>query len=78
MSGRRGRVLGSDNAGGGMTTVYAEAPLMEVSTYARSLSSMSGGQGSYSMELSHYEVMPPNVQQDIISKSKVHEEVEEE
>ncbi len=74
MSGRRGRVLGSDSAGGDLQTVRAEAPLAEVTTYARSLSSMTGGQGSYAMEFSHYDVVPPNVQQDILAKAKVQEE----
>jgi elongation factor G len=74
MSGRRGRVLGSDAAGGGMQTVEAEVPLAEVTTYARSLSSMTGGQGSYTLEFSHYDVVPPNVQQEILAKAKVEEE----
>ena len=41
-----------------MQTVLAEIPLREVMTYARTLSSMTGGQGSYHMEFSHYEAMP--------------------
>ncbi len=77
MSGRGGRVLGSDNAGGAFTTVHAEVPLREVTTYARTLSSMTGGQGSFSMDFSHYDVMPGNVQQEIISKATMHEEEEE-
>jgi len=39
-----------------------------VTTYARSLSSMTGGQGSYTMEFSHYDVVPGNVQKEIIDK----------
>jgi len=76
MSGRRGRVLGMDSAGGGLQTVAAEVPLAEVTTYARSLSSITGGQGSYTIEFSHYDVVPGNVQQDIIRKSKVQEDEE--
>jgi elongation factor G len=38
---------------------------------------MTGGQGSFSMEFSHYDVMPSNVQQEIISKAQLHEEEEE-
>ena len=60
-----------------MQTVKAEAPLREVTTYARTLSSMTGGQGSFGMEFSHYEAVPGDVQQKIIAKSKVHEEDEE-
>ena len=77
MSSRGGRVQGSDAAGGGYQTVFAEVPLREVTTYARTLSSMTGGQGSFAMEFSHYDVMPANVQQEIISKAQLHEEEEE-
>jgi elongation factor G len=77
MSSRGGRVQGSDSAGGGYQTVFAEVPLREVTTYARTLSSMTGGQGSFSMEFSHYDVMPGNVQQEVISKATLHEEEEE-
>jgi elongation factor G len=77
MSSRGGRVQGADSAGGGYQTVFAEIPLREVTTYARTLSSMTGGQGSFSMEFSHYDVMPGNVQQEVISKATLHEEEEE-
>lgn len=77
MSGRGGRVQGSDSAGGNLQTIFAEAPLREVTTYARTLSSMTGGQGSYAMEFSHYDVMPSNVQHDIMAKAKMAEEEEE-
>lgn len=78
MSGRRGRVLGMDNAGGDMQTVSIEVPLAEVTTYARSLSSMTGGQGSFTMEFSHYDIVPGNVQKQIIEKSGMKHEEEEE
>jgi elongation factor G len=76
LSGRRGQMVGMDSAGGGMTTVEATCPLAEVMTYARTLSSMTGGQGSYSMEFSRYDVVPPNVQQQVIAKAKLKEEEE--
>jgi elongation factor G len=74
LSGRRGQMVGMDSSGGGLTTVEAKAPLSEVTTYARTLSSMTGGQGSFTMEFSHYEVVPGNVQQEIMSKAKLKEE----
>ena len=74
MSSRRGRPLGMDSAGGGMQTVSAEVPLAEVMTYNRTLASVTGGQGSYTIEFSHYDVVPPNVQQEIIKASQVKEE----
>jgi elongation factor G len=77
MSGRGGRVQGSDSAGGGYQTVFCEVPLREVTTYSRTLSSVTGGQGSFTMEFDHYDVMPGNVQQEVISKAQLHEEEEE-
>ena len=74
LSGRRGQMSGMESAGGGMTTVEAKVPLAEASTYARTLSSMTGGQGSYTMEFSHYDVVPGNLQQEIIAKAKLAEE----
>ena len=76
LSGRRGQMVGMDSAGGGMTTVEATCPLSEVMTYARTLSSMTGGQGSYTMEFARYDVVPGNVQQQIIAKAQVKEDEE--
>jgi elongation factor G len=76
LSGRRGQMAGMDSAGAGMTTVEAKCPLSEVMTYARTLSSMTGGQGSYTMEFSHYDVVPPNVQQQIVAQAKLKDEDE--
>jgi elongation factor G len=77
MSSRGGRVSGSDSAGGSFTTVHVEIPLREVTTYSRTLSSMTGGLGSYSMEFSHYDIMPGNVQQEVISKANLKEDEED-
>jgi elongation factor G len=74
MSGRRGRVLGMGSAGGDMQTITAEVPLAEVTNYARNLSSITGGQGSYTIEFSHYDVVPGNIQKEIIEKAAMKEE----
>ncbi|QDU55546.1 elongation factor G [Aeoliella mucimassa] len=76
LAGRRGQMVGMDSAGGGMTTVEAKAPLGEVTTYARTLSSMTGGQGSYSMEFAGYETVPGNVQAEILANAKLKEDEE--
>jgi elongation factor G len=76
LSGRRGRPLGMESAGGGMQTITAEVPLAEVTTYSRTLASVTGGQGSYSLEFSHYDVVPGNVQQQIIAQAEMAEEEE--
>lgn len=77
MSGRGGRVSGSESAGGNFTTVHCVVPLREVTTYARALSSMTGGMGSYSMDFSHYDFMPSNIQQEIMAKSNIKDEDDE-
>ncbi|MGL4942119.1 MAG: elongation factor G [Thermoguttaceae bacterium] len=76
LSTRRGRPLGMESAGGGMQTISAEVPLSEVMTYSRTLASMTGGQGSYGIEFSHYDVVPGNVQQQIIASAELAEEEE--
>jgi elongation factor G len=76
LNGRRGRVEGMDGAPAGFQVIHAKAPLSEMMTYARSLSSMTGGQGSFTLEFSHYDVVPPNEQQKVIAAHK-HEEEEE-
>ena len=68
LAGRRGRVTGQDILAGNMIVVKAQVPLAEVTQYNSQLKSVTGGQGSYSMELSHYESVPSNVQQQVIAK----------
>ena len=75
LNSRRGRVEGMDGAPGGYQIIHARAPLSEMMTYARGLSSMTGGQGSFTLEFSHYEMVPPNEQQKIVAAHK-HEEEE--
>ncbi|MGH7175801.1 MAG: elongation factor G [Tepidisphaeraceae bacterium] len=76
LSGKRGRIQGQDFVGGGMAVVKAQAPLAEVMQYQSQLKSVTGGQGSFAMELSHYDPVPPQVQQHIVAqyKPKVEEE----
>ncbi|CAK9046533.1 Elongation factor G (EF-G), partial [Durusdinium trenchii] len=66
---RRGRMEGLEEVPGGLTQIHAKAPLAEVMTYARALSSMTAGQGSFGMEFSHYEPVPPNEQAKIIASA---------
>jgi elongation factor G len=67
LASRRGRPQGQDTLPGGMAVIRAQAPLSEVADFNGRLSSISQGQGSYAMELSHYEQVPGNVQQQIIA-----------
>jgi elongation factor G len=68
LASKRGRVMGQDMLPGNYIVVKAQVPLAEVTQYNSQLKSVTGGRGSYSMSLSHYEIVPPNVQQQIIAQ----------
>ena len=68
---RRGRMEGMDSLPGNITVVQARAPLAELMTYARSLSSMTGGQGAFTMDFSHYEQVPSHEQQKIVAAAQI-------
>lgn len=68
LSSRRGQVTGHNPTRGGMAVVTARAPLAELDGYHSRLKSLSAGQGSYTLELSHYEPVPPNIQQQLVSQ----------
>ncbi len=76
LASRRGRPQGQDMIPGNMAVIKAIVPLAEVADYNSRLSSITGGQGSYAMEFSHYEVVPGNVQQQIVDAAKKHKEAE--
>jgi elongation factor G len=64
---KRGKVLGQDMLAGNFIVVKAQVPLAEIKQYNSQLKSVTGGRGSYSMTLSHYEIVPSNVQQQIVA-----------
>ncbi len=70
LAGKRGRIHGTDVLPGGIAQVKAQAPLAEVMQYQSQLKSVTGGQGSFVMEFSHYEPVPPQVQQQIAGQYK--------
>jgi elongation factor G len=74
---KRAQVENQDSLPGDMTVIYARAPLAEVARYAAQLGGLTQGQGSYAMELSHYETVPANVQQQIVAKSAVKHDEDE-
>jgi elongation factor G len=74
---KRARIENQDSLPGDLAVITARAPLAEVTRYAAQLGSITQGQGSYSMEFSHYDVVPANVQQQIVSKAKLGPDEEE-
>ncbi len=69
LSSRRGKVLGSESQGG-VTEIKAHVPMSEVLKYAPDLRSMTAGQGTFTMEFSHYEECPPPIAAKVIEENK--------
>jgi elongation factor G len=69
LSSRRGRPQGMEPRGG-MQVIKAEVPLSEMLTYDAELTSMTGGRGSYHMEMSHYDEVPAHLQDKIVTAAK--------
>ena len=74
LSSRRGMVSGTDSGKLGQLTISGQAPIAELADYQSRLNAMTAGQGSYALALSHYEVVPPQVQQQLMSQHKVQDE----
>ena len=75
---KRAHVENQDSLPGDTTVIYARAPLAEVARYAAQLGGLTQGTGSYAIELSHYDAVPAAVQQQIVSRSKVAADEDEE
>jgi elongation factor G len=69
LNGRRGRPLGMEPTGGGMTEVRAEVPMAEMLSYAPDLRSITGGQGEYTMEFLRYEEVPAHLAGKVVSEA---------
>jgi elongation factor G len=63
---KRARINGNNALPGHLATVSALVPLAEISDYQTRLKALTGGQGTYSMELSHYDPVPPRRQQELM------------
>ena len=70
LSGKRGRISNTESLGGGMIAIKGQVPLSELNNYQSKLKSVTGGQGTYSIEFSHYEPVPPTIQQQLMAEYK--------
>jgi elongation factor G len=70
LSGHRGQIKGSDSPRPGTVQISAQAPLSELEHFPARLKSLTAGHGSYSMEFSHYEAAPPQLQQKLVAAHK--------
>ena len=75
LAARRGQVNGthSGNSNGALTVV-GQAPLSELAAYQSRLNALTGGQGSFRLEFSHYESVPPTVQKQLVSQYRVRDD----
>lgn len=70
LNSRRGRLLGMEPAGSGLTSIKAEVPMGEVLTYAQSLTSLTGGRGDYTLAFLRYEEVPSHIAQKLVDEAK--------
>jgi len=70
LASKRARISGTDSARGNEIVVRAQVPLSELEGYAAELKSVTAGRGRYSLDFSHYEPVPPNVQQKLVEAFK--------
>ncbi len=73
LSSRRGRV-GSGSAVGATQRIEAQVPMSEMLEYASALTSITGGQGEFHMEFSHYDEAPANVREKVIAEARTSNE----
>ena len=73
LQGRRALIMGMDSEAG-YQKLQAKIPLKELSNYSISLSSITGGRASFTTKFASYELVPNDIQQQLI---KEHEEEEE-
>ena len=74
LSSRRGLVTGTSTIGAGAAAVRGQVPMAELASYQSRLNAMTSGQGRYTIALSHYEAVPPNVQQVLMAQYRGREE----
>ena len=73
LNGRRGRILGMEPTGK-ITTVRAEAPAIEMQSYALDLKSRTQGRATFQMEFAKYSQVPGNLQEKIVAQAQAAEE----
>jgi elongation factor G len=74
LSSRRGQVNGTQGAEGGTMVIRGRAPLAELANYQLRLNALTSGQGRYTLSASHYEPVPPAVQQQLVSAHRAGDE----
>lgn len=68
LSSHRGHIKGMDSLGD-LQVVLATIPMASIANYETELKSMTGGQGSFTTEFSHYDIVPAHLMQSIIAQA---------
>ena len=71
---RRGRIMGMNPIGGGITEVEAEVPMSEMSKYAIDLRALTNGRGEFSFDFVRYEDAPNDVKEKVMAEAKANQE----
>jgi elongation factor G len=74
LNSRRGRPLGMEPVGAGMTEIKAEVPMAEMLSYAPDLRGITGGQGEFTMEFERYEEVPGHLAGKVIDEARAERE----
>jgi elongation factor G len=74
LNSRRGRPLGMEPVGAGMTEIKAEVPMAEMLAYAPDLRSITGGQGEFTMEFERYEEVPGHLAAKVVDEARAERE----
>ena len=76
IQGRRGMIVGSESANG-YDKLVAKIPLKELASYSTTLSSLTGGRASFSMKFSNYELVPTDLQQQLMKEFEAQQKEED-
>jgi elongation factor G len=74
LNSRRGRPLGMEPVGAGMTEVKAEVPMSEMLSYAPDLRAITGGQGEFTMDFERYEEVPGHLAGKVVDEARAEKE----
>ncbi len=74
LNSRRGRPLGMEPVGAGMTEIKAEVPMAEMLSYAPDLRGITGGQGEFTMEFERYEEVPGHLAGKVVEQARAEQD----
>lgn len=74
LAGKRGRINGTTTLASGNISISGQVALSELEGFQSTLKSITGGEGSYTMDFSHYEPVPANIQRELVNAFNPSEE----